>query len=141
MDDSLQAKDTKFTNQSRWMLIVEDQALESRLLTNCGQKIVPIQLKISAIGHQQIWKRYTNTTVKELVEQLSNLVGIEPKKLKLLAMQGKKSKRIDSELYLKESQSLPDNLRVLNTLYDIQLGHNAMLIAGQRNADELAADS
>ena len=66
---------------------------------------------------------------------------MEPKKLKLLAMQGKKSKRIDSELYLKESQSLPDNLRVLNTLYDIQLGHSAMLIAGQKNADELAADS
>ena len=66
---------------------------------------------------------------------------MEPKKLKLLAMQGKKSKRIDSELYLKESQSLPDNLRVLNTLYDIQLGHNAMLIAGQKNAEELAAES
>ena len=70
------------------------------------------------------------------------MIGLEtPSKLKLLSMEGKKSKRIDKELYSKETQSLADSLRVLNTLYDIKLADNSTLIAGEKSAEEQASEN
>ena len=70
------------------------------------------------------------------------MIGLEaPTKLKLLSMEGKKSKRLDKELYSKETQSLADSLRVLNTLHDIKLADNSTLIAGEKSAEEQASEN
>ena len=43
-------------------------------------------------------------------------------------------------MYLKETMTLPDELRVLNTLNDIKIRHNSVFIVEEKGAEELAGD-
>ena len=50
MDGSLQAKDVGFTNQSTWILLLNQPELAARLVPCSGLTSVPIVLKLSAFG-------------------------------------------------------------------------------------------
>ena len=44
-------------------------------------------------------------------------------------------------MYLKETLTLPEELRVLNSLQDMKITHNAVIMVEQKTAEELAADA
>ena len=44
-------------------------------------------------------------------------------------------------MYLKETLTLPEELRVLNSLQDMKIPHNAVIMVEQKTPEELAADA
>ena len=50
MGDDKQAKDTSLSNQSVWMLFVDQPELEARLVPLAGKRSVPITMKLSNFG-------------------------------------------------------------------------------------------
>ena len=84
MDDEKQAKDTELSNQSRWLLLVDQPELEERLLAVSGVKSVPITIKVSSFGVDVELNKYTSYTVKDLLGEIAVLSGgIEANKIKL----------------------------------------------------------
>ena len=86
-----------------------------------GPKSVPITLKLSSFGTDIELQKYTNFTVKELLEEVSSISGVEMSKLRLKVVEEMQTRRLDTQMYLKETMTLPDELRVLNTLHDFKL--------------------
>ena len=50
------------------------------------------------------------------------------------------TKRIDTQLYLKESLTLPQELRVLNTLQDVKVSHNSVLLVEEKDDEEIVGE-
>ena len=76
-----------------------------------------------------------------MLDEVSSLSGLEVSKLRLKHVEETQSKRIDTQLYLKETMTLPDELRVLNTLHDVRLSHNCALMIEEKSAEEIAGES
>ena len=95
MADEKEAKDTEFSNQSRWMLLVDQPELEARLLSVVGAQSVPITIKVSSFGTDVELNKYTNVTVLELLAQVASLSGLEANKLKLKVVEETQTRRID----------------------------------------------
>ena len=141
MDDEKQAKDTELSNQSRWMLLIDQPELEERLLPVAGVKSVPITIKVSSFGADVELNRYTSYKVKDLLEEVAALSGgIESSRIKLKVVEDTQTRRIDTQLYLRETMTLPEAQRVLNTLQDVKLQHNSLLVVEEKSDEELAAD-
>ena len=64
-----------------------------------------------------------------------------PQALKLKVVEETRTKRIDTQVYLKETLTLPEELRVLNSLHDLKIAHNAVIMVEQKTDEELAADA
>ena len=137
VDDKL-AKDTDFSNQSTWMVFVDMPELEARLLPCTGLLSVPIDMKVSSFGTDIELKRYTNSTIKELIDQVSELSGLEVSKLKLRVVEETQSRRIDTQLYQKETMTLPVEHRIHNTLHDVKIGNNSVFIVEEKTDEEIA---
>ena len=43
-------------------------------------------------------------------------------------------------VYTKETLTMPEDLRVLSTLQDVKVGHNAVLMVEEKSDEELAAE-
>ena len=122
MEEEKQAKDTELSNQSRWMLLIDQQELEERLLPVAGVKSVPITIKVSSFGADVELNRYTSYKVKDLLEEVAALSGgIESTRIKLKVVEDTQTRRIDTQLYLRETMTLPEAQRVPNTLQDVKL--------------------
>ena len=65
----------------------------------------------------------------------------DPQALKLKVVEETRTKRIDTQVYLKETLTLPEELRVLNSLHDLKIAHNAVIMVEQKTDEELAADA
>ena len=105
-----------------------------------GPKSVPITLKLSSFGTDIELQKYTNFTVKELLEEVSSISGVEMSKLRLKVVEEMQTRRLDTQMYLKETMTLPDELRVLNTLHDVKLGHNSILTVEEKSDEELTGE-
>ena len=101
---------------------------------------MPITMKLNSFGTEIELNKYTSFTVKELMEQVSSISGLEAKKLKLKSVEETQSRRIDMMVYLKETLTLPDDQRVLNTLHDVKLIHNSVLTIEEKSDEELAGE-
>ena len=123
------------------MLVVDQPEIMARLLSVVGAKSVPITLKLSSFGTDIELQKYTSMTVKDLMVEVSGLSGLEVSKLRLKHVEETQTKRIDTQLYLKETMTLPEELRVLNTLHDVKLGHNSALMIEEKSAEELAGEA
>lgn len=134
------AKDTEFSNQSTWMLLVDNEELEARLLPVAGKRSVPIQIKIQSFGSEIPIKHYTSFTVKDLLAQVSEISGLQANKIKLKVVEEVLTRRIDTQLYQKETLTMPIELRVLNTLNDVKLSHNAVLFVEEKNEEEIGEE-
>ena len=74
--------------------------------------------------------------------QTASLSGLDdPQTLKLKVVEETRTKRIDTQVYLKETLTLPEELRVLNSLHDLKIAHNAVIMVEQKTDEELAADA
>ena len=97
MDDQKQAKDTELSNQSRWLVLVDQPELEERLLAVAGVKSVPITVKLSSFGVDTELNKYTSCKVKDLLEEVAALSGgIEPNRIKLKVVEETQTRRIDT---------------------------------------------
>ena len=77
IDEEKLAKDTpELTNLSTWMLIVDNPDLEAKLLPKVGSLSIPIMMKLSCFGTDIDIAKYTNSTAKDLIEQIMNLSGL-----------------------------------------------------------------
>ena len=123
------------------MLIVDQPELEARLLSHAGPKSVPITMKLNSFGTVIELNKYTSFTVKELMEQVSSICGLEASRIKLKSVEETQSRRIDLQIYLKETLTLPEEHRVLNTLQDARLIHNSVLMIEEKSEEELAGGS
>ena len=65
----------------------------------------------------------------------------DPQALKLKVVEETRTKRNDTQVYLKETLTLPEELRVLNSLHDLKIAHNAVIMVEQKTDEELAADA
>ena len=76
MKQDMMAKDTEFSNESTWMLLVDQPELEARLLPVVGKRSVPITMKLKSFGTEITLMHYTSFSVKDLVAQVSELSGL-----------------------------------------------------------------
>ena len=60
----------------------------------------------------------------------------DPQTLKLKVVEETRTKRIDTQVYLKETLTLPEELRVLNSLHDLKIAHNAVIMVEQKTDEE-----
>ena len=90
---------------------------------------MPITIKLQCFGNEIELFQYTNFKVKELVAQATSLSGLDdPQTLKLKVVEETRTRRIDTQMYLKETLTLPEELRVLNSLHDMKVAHNAIIM-------------
>ena len=105
-----------------------------------GTKSLPITLKLSTFGTELELHKYTNQTVMELLDQVASISGLDSNKIKLKVLEETQTRRIDQLIYLKETLTLPLELRVLNTLFDVKMKNNSVLMVEEKNDDELVED-
>ena len=110
------AKDTFMTNLSTWMVLVDQPELEERLLPLVGTRSIPISLKLSSFGNEFELQMYTNSTLNSLLDQAAALSGKDVKSIKLKHVEEHQTRRLDLLLYEKSTETLPVEMRVLNTL-------------------------
>ena len=111
------------THLGTWMLLVDKPDLVASLLPHTGPKSLPMTLTITAAGEEFERHLYSKLTVKEFLEQMSELTGIEVAKLKVEHVDDFKKVRLDLLLYEKETAKLPVDMRTLNTLRDVSVAH------------------
>lgn len=95
MEGDKLAANTDLSNQSTWMLLVDQPELEARLLPFTGKKSVPIKVKVSAFGTDVELSLYTSSTVKALVSQIAEIAGFEANKLKIKVVEETLMRRLD----------------------------------------------
>lgn len=98
-------------------------------------------MKLQCFGNEVELKHYTNLKVKDLIAQVSELSGLTIEKLKLKVVEQTQSYRIDNQLYTKESLTLPEQLRQLNTLHDLKIGNNEILLVEELSEGEEKGNS
>ena len=59
--------------------------------------------------------------------KVSELSGLPHDRLKLKVIEETQSFRIDNQLFTKESMTLPEELRELNSLHDLKIANNERL--------------
>lgn len=134
------AKDCGFQNQSTWMVLIDQPELEARLLPCAGVTSVPITVKLSAFGTDQEVNVYTNSTVQELIAKFASLSGKTSESLKVKVIDETQTRRIDTQVYEKSTLTLPVQNRILNSLQDVKLTNNAVVMLEEKSAEELAGD-
>ena len=105
-----------------------------------GTKSLPITLKLSTFGTELELHKYTNQTVMELLDQISSISDLDANKIKLKVLEETQTRRIDQLIYDKETLTLPLELRVLNTLFDVKMKNNSILMVEEKNDDEIVED-
>ena len=75
--------------------------------------------------------------MKSLVEQAATLSGKESSQIKLKHVEEAQTRRLDMLLYEKSTETLPVEMRVLNTLQDAKVTHNAVLMVEEKSEEEM----
>ena len=139
MQPDAQAKDTELSHLSTWMLLMKDsqQEMIDRLLPRAGKKSYPVDIKVKIFGNELDMKLYSNMTVQEFLTNMAAVGGIEVEKMKAKIIEETKAVRIDSQIYEKETSTLPLEMRVLNTLADVKVQNNTMILCDEKTDEEL----
>lgn len=98
-------------------------------------------MKLNKFGTDIELRHYTNLKVKDLVAEVSELSGLPIDRLKLKVVEETQSFRIDNNLYTKESLTLPEELRELNSLHDLKIANNEVLLVEELSEGELQGGS
>jgi len=61
-------------------------------------------------------------------------------KLKLRVVEETQSRRIDTQLFQKETMTLPIEHRIPNTLHDLKIGNNSVFIVEEKAVEEIAGE-
>ena len=75
-------------------------------------------------------------TVKDFVENMAAQSGLDVKDLKVRIMDEVVSTRIDTQIYEKETKTLPEDMRVLLTLADVKISHRALVLCEEKTDEE-----
>ena len=132
MNDDKSARDNDMTHLSTWMVIVNQPNLSQSLAANSGKESLPISLKLNYAGNAIQRNVYTSMTVKELMQEASALSSIEFAILKLEDVQDIRKTRLDMLVYEKSTVTLPEEMRVLQTLCEAKVAHNAVIFVGEK---------
>ena len=132
MTNDKSARDNDITHLSTWMVIINQPNLSDSLAANSGKESLPVSLKLNYAGNAIQRNVYTNMTVKELMQEASALSSIGFAKLKLEDVQDIRKTRLDMLLYEKSTETLPEEMRVLQTLCDAKVAHNAVIFVGEK---------
>lgn len=84
---------------------------------------------------------YTNSTLKSLLDQAAALSGKGVKSIKLKHVEEHQTRRLDLLLYEKSTETLPVEMRVLNTLQDVKVTHNTILMIEEKSEEEIAGEN
>ena len=84
---------------------------------------------------------YTNSTLKSLLDQAAALSGKDVKSIKLKHVEEHQTRRLDLLLYEKSTETLPVEMRVLNTLQDVKVTHNTILMIEEKSEEEIAGEN
>ena len=108
-----------------------------RLLPRTGKKSYPVDIKVKIFGNELDLKLYSNMTVQEFLTNMAAVGGIEVDKMKAKIIEETKVIRIDTQIYEKETSTLPLEMRVLNTLADVKVQSNSMILCDEKTDEEL----
>ena len=135
------ARDNELTHLSTWMVVVDQPGLSEILAANSGKTTLPISLKLVYAGSDTKKNVYSNMTVKELMQEASAISSIQFGKLKVEDVQDIRRTRLDKLLYEKSTETLPEEMRVLQTLSDAKVAHNAVIYVGMKEEGDDAEEA
>lgn len=132
------AKDTELSHLSTWMLLFPDTQCDliTRLTPHTDKKAYPVSLKVKIFGNELDLKLYANMTVKQFLSNMAAVGNIEADKLKAKIIDEVKATRIDTQIYDKETLTLPEEVRILNTLADVKVAQGCVIMCDEKTEEE-----
>lgn len=140
IDESKEVKDTAITHLSCWALSLDTEQM-SKLAKCTTEEAFPISVKIRSGDLEEVRHVYSNMALKEFMTTKCDWSGLELAQMKLRLIEDTLTKRLDTQIYDKEYLNLPEDQRRLNTLKDLQVVHNAMLLLEQKDGSEIEEES